>query len=89
MRQKAPLSLKIAFEQMQRGPGLDFANAMRTEFRIVSRVVHGRDFFEGIRAVVVDKDNAPRWNPPTLEGVSEAMVARHFAALARDQELKL
>ena len=88
MRQKAPLSLKIAFEQMQRGPGLDFANAMRTEFRIVSRVVHGRDFFEGIRAVVVDKDNAPRWNPPTLEGVSEAMVARHFAALARDQELK-
>jgi enoyl-CoA hydratase len=88
MRQKAPLSLKIALEQMQRGPGLDFANAMRTEFRIVSRVVHGHDFFEGIRAVVVDKDNAARWNPATLEGVSEAMVARHFAPLPRDQEIK-
>ena len=53
------------------------------------RVVHGHDFHEGIRAVVVDKDNAPRWNPATLGEVSEAMVARHFAALPRDQELKL
>ncbi|HXL68241.1 MAG TPA: enoyl-CoA hydratase/isomerase family protein [Xanthobacteraceae bacterium] len=54
----------------------------------MSRVVPGHDFFEGIRAVVVDKDNAPRWNPPTLAGVSEAMVARHFAPLPREQELK-
>jgi enoyl-CoA hydratase len=89
IRQKAPLSLKIALEQMKRGPGLDFANAMRTEFRIVARVVHGHDFYEGIRAVVVDKDNAPRWNPATLEAVSEAMVARHFAPLPRAEELKL
>ena len=89
IRGKAPLSLKIALEQMKRGSGLDFANAMRTEFRIVSRVVHGHDFHEGIRAVVVDKDNAPRWNPATLGEVSEAMVARHFAPLPREQELKL
>ena len=89
IRQKAPLSLKIALEQMKRGPGLDFANAMRTEFRIVSRVLHGHDFYEGIRAVVVDKDNAPRWNPATLEEANEALVARHFAALSRDQELRL
>jgi enoyl-CoA hydratase/carnithine racemase len=89
MRGKAPLSLKIALEQMKRGLSLDFANAMRTEFRIVARVVQGHDFFEGIRAVVVDKDNAPRWNPATLDAVSEAMVARHFAPLPREQELKL
>jgi len=62
---------------------------MRTEFRIVSRVLHGHDFYEGIRAVVVDKDNAPRWNPATLEEANEALVARHFAALSGDQELKL
>ncbi len=89
IRTKAPLSLKIALEQMKRGPGLDFANAMRTEFRILVRVAHGHDFYEGIRAVVVDKDNAPRWDPPTLDAVSEAMVARHFAPLPREEELKL
>jgi enoyl-CoA hydratase len=89
IRGKAPLSLKIALEQMRRGPGLDFANAMRTEFRIVARVVYGHDFYEGIRAVVVDKDNAPRWNPATLEEVSEAMVVRYFAPLPREEELRL
>ena len=36
---------------------------MRTEFRIVSRIVHGHDFYEGVRAVIVDKDNAPVWQP--------------------------
>jgi enoyl-CoA hydratase len=89
IRTKAPLSLKIALEQMKRGPGLDFASAMRTEFRIVSRVVRGHDFYEGIRAVVIDKDNAPRWNPATLEEVTDAMVERHFAPLKRGQELVL
>jgi enoyl-CoA hydratase len=89
IRTKAPLSLKIALEQMRRGGGLDFTNAMRTEFRIVARVARGHDFYEGIRAVVVDKDNAPRWNPATLAEVGASMVARHFAPLPRDQELKL
>jgi enoyl-CoA hydratase len=89
MRQKAPLSLKIAFEQMQRGKALDFAEAMQTEFRIVNRVANGKDFYEGIRAVVVDKDNSPKWNPASLEAVSEAAVAEHFAPLPAKQELVL
>jgi enoyl-CoA hydratase len=89
IRQKSPLSLKIAFEQMQRGKSLDFAEAMQTEFRIVNRVAKGKDFYEGIRAVVVDKDNAPKWQPASLEDVSEAMVAEHFAPLPAKQELTL
>lgn len=89
MRQKSPLGLKIAFEQMQRGKTLDFAEAMRTEFRIVNRVARGKDFYEGIRAVVVDKDNTPKWQPASLEEVSEAMVAEHFAALPLSEELVL
>jgi len=87
IRTKCPMSLKIALEQMRRGPGLDFKEAMRTEFRIVSRVAHGHDFFEGIRAAVLDKDNAPRWNPPSLAEVSEAAVAAHFAPLAEELPL--
>ena len=60
---------------------------MRTEFRIVSRVVHGHDVYEGIRAVIIDKDQSPRWQPSTLEGVSAPEVERHFAPLARELEL--
>ena len=58
---------------------------MRAEFRIVSRIIHGHDFYEGVRAVIVDKDNAPRWQPATLAEVSEAEVERHFAPLGADE----
>src|SRR3984893_18342415 len=66
IRLKSPTSLKIALAQMRRGPALDFNGCMRTEFRIVSRVMRGQDFYEGVRAVIIDKDQAPRWNPATL-----------------------
>ena len=58
---------------------------MRAEFRIVSRIVHGHDFYEGVRAVIVDKDNAPRWKPATLGDVTNSDVERHFAPLGADE----
>jgi enoyl-CoA hydratase len=58
---------------------------MRAEFRIVSRIIHGHDFYEGVRAVIVDKDNKPQWNPKTLAAVSEAEVERYFASLGGDE----
>jgi enoyl-CoA hydratase len=88
IRTKSPLSLKLALAQVRRGGALDFEACMATEFRIVSRVIHGHDFYEGVRAVIVDKDNAPRWRPASLAEVSEADVERHFAALGSN-ELKL
>jgi enoyl-CoA hydratase/carnithine racemase len=87
MRTKSPTSLKITRAQMRRGASLDFAECMRTEFRIVSRVVRGHDLYEGIRAVIIDKDQAPHWQPPALEAVSAAEVERHFAPLAHELEL--
>jgi enoyl-CoA hydratase len=81
IRSKSPTSLKIALKQMRLGPSLTFAAAMRTEFRIVSRIVHGHDFYEGVRAVIIDKDNMPRWHPADLAAVSEAEVERYFAPL--------
>jgi enoyl-CoA hydratase len=82
LRTKSPTSLKIALAQMRRGKTLSFDACMQTEFRIVSRVVHGHDFYEGVRAVIIDKDNAPQWQPADLAAVSEAEVARHFDPLA-------
>jgi len=87
MRTKSPLSLKIALAQLRLGATLDFDTCMRTEYRIVSRVMRGHDVYEGIRAVIIDKDQAPRWQPSTLEDVSAAEVERHFAPLERELEL--
>jgi enoyl-CoA hydratase len=87
IRAKSPTSLKVALAQLRRGRALDFDECMRTEFRIVSRVVRGQDFYEGIRAVIVDKDQAPRWQPATLAEVSDADVERHFAPVATELEL--
>jgi enoyl-CoA hydratase len=81
VRSKSPLSLKLALAQVRRGNSWDFETCMRMEFRIVSRVIHGHDFYEGVRAVIVDKDNNPRWRPATLPDVGEAEVERHFAPL--------
>jgi enoyl-CoA hydratase len=87
IRGKAPLSLKIALAQVRRGPHWSFDECMRAEFRIVSRIVSGVDFYEGVRAVIIDKDNAPRWRPATLSEVTDAEVQRHFAPLARELAL--
>jgi len=81
IRTKSPTALKLALAQVRRGRDLAFEECMRTEFRIVSRVVHGHDFYEGVRAVIVDKDNAPKWQPASLGDVSDAEIARHFAPL--------
>jgi enoyl-CoA hydratase len=87
MRTKSPLSLKLALAQVRRGGNWDFATCMRAEFRIVSRIVEGHDFYEGVRAVIADKDNAPRWRPATLAEVGGAEIERHFAPLARELSL--
>ncbi|HZE46928.1 MAG TPA: enoyl-CoA hydratase/isomerase family protein, partial [Xanthobacteraceae bacterium] len=84
IRGKAPLSLKLALAQLRRGRDWDFDACMRAEFRIVSRVVREKDFYEGVRAVIVDKDNAPRWSPAALSEVGSADVERHFAPLERE-----
>lgn len=85
IRTKSPTSLKIAFEQMRRGRDMTFDEAMATEFRIVSRIARGRDFYEGVRAVIIDKDNAPRWTPPTLDAVAPSLIDAHFASLGADE----
>lgn len=85
MRAKSPTSLKLAFRQLRLGAALDFRDAMRLEFRLASRILDGHDFIEGIRAVVIDKDNAPRWKPATLSEVSDVMIDAYFASLGADE----
>ena len=79
IRSKSPTSLKITLAQLRRGRELDFAECMRCEFRIVSRLLLGHDLYEGIRSVIIDKDQAPHWQPSSLAAVSAAEVERYFA----------
>lgn len=74
----SPTSVHIAFAQMQRGPAHDLAGCLRLEFRMVSRLLHQHDFFEGVRSVLVDKDQAPVWSPARLEDVDPAAIAAMF-----------
>ena len=59
------------------------------EYRLVRRCCEDSDFYEGVRAVLVDRDNEPKWNPDSLEGVSDKTVERYFSALPEEEELKL
>ena len=87
LRTKSPQALKVSLRQLRTGRRLrSFDDDMAMEFRIASRAVLLPDFKEGVRALLVDKDNAPRWSPPTLEGVTDAMLDTIFAKLPIDRE---
>jgi enoyl-CoA hydratase len=84
---KSPQTLKVAFRQLALGAAATtFAENMVTEYRIGARVVARHDFLEGVRAVIVDKDHAPKWNPATLEGVTEDLLDGIFAPLPSGEE---
>ncbi len=81
MRHVAPTSLKVALRQLEQAAGLDFEANMMMEYRLCRRFMEGHDFREGVRALLVDKDNAPQWDPARLEDVTEDAVAAYFAPL--------
>jgi len=87
LKTKSPTSLKVSLRQIRTGAGLpSFADNMAMEYRLGGRIVGSHDFQEGVRAVVVDKDNAPKWSPASLNEVSDAHLDSLFASLPADQE---
>ena len=83
---KSPQSLKVSLRQIRTGATLaSFADNMAMEYALGGRVVQTHDFQEGVRAVIVDKDNAPKWSPADLSGVSDATLDALFAPLAADE----
>jgi enoyl-CoA hydratase len=82
LKTKSPQAMKVAFRQLRQGRDMaSFEAEMAVEYRIALRVCALHDFQEGVRAVIVDKDNAPRWDPPTLDAVTEARLDDIFAEL--------
>jgi enoyl-CoA hydratase len=83
----SPLSLRVTLRQLREGAALDFEDCMKMEYRLVRRFMKGHDFYEGVRAALVDKDNAPQWRPASLADVSPSVVDQHFASLTDEPEL--
>jgi enoyl-CoA hydratase len=87
MRTRSPTSLKIAYGQIRNGKQLSFDDCMKMEFRIAHRITKSADFVEGVRAVIVDKDNAPKWQPASLESVTDSAVQAYFEPVADELPL--
>jgi enoyl-CoA hydratase len=87
LRANSPQTLKVTFRQLQLGKkARSFGENMAMEYRVATRLAQRHDFREGVRALLVDKDNAPRWDPLTLDGVSEILLDEIFAPLPSAEE---
>ncbi len=87
MDRASPTSLAIALRQLRAGRSLDFAACLRTEYRIVSRVLAGHDLYEGVRAQIIDKDRLPKWAPANPQDITDAAIAAYFEPLEEELDL--
>jgi len=85
----SPTSLKVAFSQYQKGSKMSLPECLKMEYRIVQNFMSNDDFFEGIRALLIDKDNNPKWNPPKLSDLTDQQVEAYFEAPKDFRELQL
>lgn len=85
---KSPTSLKVTLEQIHRGKNQSFDECMRMEYRLVNRFLKGHDFYEGVRALIVDKDQKPFWQPSELSAITARAIDAYFAPLTDTPELE-
>jgi len=86
----SPTSVKVAFRQLRRGRAMSsLGEVLKMEHRLVTRCCEDKDFYEGVRATLIDRDNKPVWAPPTLEEVTEERLDWYFSPLPQDRELLL
>jgi enoyl-CoA hydratase len=86
LRKKSPLACKVSLRLLEKSEAMrDFAGEMGMEYALMAHVSAHPDFAEGVRALLVEKDNAPRWQPPRPEDVTEEMVERMFDPLPADE----
>ena len=84
---KSPTSLKVALRSLRLGRKNSFEDCMKMEFRMVNKVMNDHDFYEGVRALIIDKDNKPSWSPKSIEDVEDGFVDEFFHSLT-ENELK-
>jgi enoyl-CoA hydratase/carnithine racemase len=87
LKTKSPLSCKVSLRLLAEGAlRKSFADEMRAEYALAGRVVRTHDFREGVRALLIDKDNAPQWDPATPEEVTDEMLDVLFEPLPPSEQ---
>jgi enoyl-CoA hydratase len=85
LSRRSPLSLKVTFRHMRAARDMDLRTTLVNDYRLACRFLEGHDFYEGVRAALIDRDGKPNWQPQRLDDVSPAMVEAYFAPLAVDE----
>ncbi|ETN78364.1 enoyl-CoA hydratase/isomerase family protein [Necator americanus] len=83
----SPTSLKVTFKQLENGAKMSFDEVFTMEYRLTQRCLEDHDFYEGCRAILIDKDRNPKWKPTTLKEVTDEKVAWYFAPLDQNQDI--
>ncbi|XP_069119775.1 3-hydroxyisobutyryl-CoA hydrolase, mitochondrial-like isoform X2 [Argopecten irradians] len=89
LQKMSPTSMKITLRQILEGRNLSLGDCLQMEYRLSQRCIDDKDFYEGVRAVLVDKDQSPKWDPATIEGVTSDKVDWYFSVLPAERELQL
>lgn len=89
LKKMSPTSMKVTLRQLQEGAKLNLQQVLQMEYRLSQRTMLGNDFFEGVRAVIIDKDQKPAWNPAKVEDVTDENLNFYFSPLPPDQDLVL
>ncbi len=87
LSQQSPFSLHVTLEQLNRAKGLSLADCLRMDYGLTHHFLRDHDFYEGVRARLVDKDKLPKWRPSTWESVSQEQVLGYFEKTAEPLSL--
>jgi enoyl-CoA hydratase/carnithine racemase len=85
LKSRSPLSLKVTHRHIREARAFDLRQTLQVDYRLACRFLDGQDFYEGVRAALIDKDNAPRWQPARLDDVTPAMVEDYFASMGAQE----
>ncbi|KRT81576.1 hypothetical protein AMK59_6138 [Oryctes borbonicus] len=88
LNKMSPTSMKVSLKLLQMGASMNLHDCLRNEYRVAVACLANHDFFEGVRALLIDKDKNPKWKPPTLREVSNELVDSFFATLPENEELR-
>jgi enoyl-CoA hydratase len=82
---RSPTSLKLTLKALREAKKLEFDGCMRMEYRLTLRVLRGHDLYEGVRALLIDRDQKPHWEPDSLAGVADEQIDAYFAPLGKKE----
>ena len=88
MQRSSPTSLKVTYRHLRRARTLDLRSTLQQDFRLATRFMQGHDFYEGVRATLIDRDQTPKWHPANLDDVPPSAVDAYFTSMG-ENELQL